>query len=112
MAERIAGKFQAGTARCQSRDLDLTPGNSPSHSGTQGLGRCLFGRKTGGETLGMIALCAAIGDFPGGVDAAQKTLAIARNRAGNALHFDQVHAGTDEHADHSTMGNRKSYGAC
>ena len=64
----------------------------------QGLGKGLLGRETLGELVEpLLRPGVAIGDFPAGEDSLQKSLAVAANHPGQAVHLDQVHADAVDH---------------
>ena len=100
-----SAQLEGGSASCFTLNLKFIPGDASAYAGSQCLCACFFGGEPCGKTFRTAAFAAAIGDLVIGKNAVQKAVAVAFDGLRNALNLDQIHARSDQHADHITMGS-------
>src|ERR1700758_187717 len=92
-----SGEVQVWPAAGLAADLQFLPRDAMLDAGAEGLGSCLLGGKSSREALGAVLFVLAVSDLPGSEDPREKTLSKALNRLRNAVDFDHIDAGSDEH---------------
>src|ERR1700735_3838398 len=92
-----AAEMQGGTAAALAPHLDLLPGDAVLDAGAQSLGPGLLGREAGGKAFRGFFLAHAVRDFTGSEDAAEEAFAEPVDGRLNAINFDDVDTGADEH---------------
>ena len=99
LLEDLARSSAEGNDRCAARfvaDLDISPANSPSPPGAQGLEDCFFGCPASSVVLGGSFFGRAIIDFVLGIDTGQEQFAMAFDHLSNSQALDDVGADADD----------------
>src|SRR5271163_4938863 len=90
--------MQGWAASGQALHFELLPAYSVLNPGAERLCAGFLGGESCGVALCGILFAAAVGDFLRGKDSAQKAVTESEDGRADAIDFDDVDAGADEHA--------------
>src|SRR5579884_996580 len=90
-------KDERGASPWHAAYLDVSPGDTVIPTGSDSFHAGLFGGEACRVTLYTVGFLVAIQDLALGIDPANESVAETRNGFGNAWHFGDVDAGSNNH---------------